>query len=273
MKTGYCHIYNRKVPLDSITDRLHIGNRWLGHLGLAMYDNTARVHDPVMPHMLTCDKYASKFPNFSPFSHCGGNPIMFIDPNGESIYVVDNHGYISVENENDDENDIIYNTNKDAFIEVSKDFMANETTFFNKYKNGICKINLFELSADSDEIFLFFRDNTTVEWSQIKTDTPLLGEKDFVGTSHLENCDFSGDFAISFFIKTFLNITEFNHIHSTSSGEPSDSDKLFVRDIHFHNPNATFGIYPKDTRFPIIYYNEKTPFHDNRELPEFTVTL
>ena len=30
MKTGYCHIYNRKAPLDSITDRLHIGNRWLG---------------------------------------------------------------------------------------------------------------------------------------------------------------------------------------------------------------------------------------------------
>lgn len=30
MKTGYFHIYNHKLPLDSITDRLHIGNRWLG---------------------------------------------------------------------------------------------------------------------------------------------------------------------------------------------------------------------------------------------------
>ena len=26
MKTGYCHIYNHKMPLDSVTDRLHIGN-------------------------------------------------------------------------------------------------------------------------------------------------------------------------------------------------------------------------------------------------------
>ena len=67
MKTGYCHIYNHKLPLDSITDRLHIGNRWLGHLGLAMYDNTARVHDPVMPRMLTCDSRAVDYPGHSPF--------------------------------------------------------------------------------------------------------------------------------------------------------------------------------------------------------------
>ena len=73
------------TPLDSITDRLHIGNRWLGHLGLAMYDNTARVHDPVMPHMLTCDKYASKFSNFSPFSHCGGNPANALDADGNLV--------------------------------------------------------------------------------------------------------------------------------------------------------------------------------------------
>ncbi len=73
------------APLDSITDRLHIGNRWLGLSGLAMYDNTARVHDPVIPHMLTCDKYASKFPNFSPFSHCAGNPANILDPSGNRI--------------------------------------------------------------------------------------------------------------------------------------------------------------------------------------------
>ena len=50
-----------------------------------MYDNTARVHDPVMPHMLTCDKYASKFPNFSPFSHCAGNPANISDKDGNRI--------------------------------------------------------------------------------------------------------------------------------------------------------------------------------------------
>ena len=85
MKTGYCHIYNRKAPLDSITDRLHIGNRWLGHLGLAMYDNTARVHDPVMPRMLTCDSRAVDYPGHSPFSHCAGNPANISDKDGNKI--------------------------------------------------------------------------------------------------------------------------------------------------------------------------------------------
>ena len=84
MKTGYCHIYNHRMPLDSITDRLHIGNRWLGHLGLAMYDNTARVHDPVMPHMLTCDSRAVDYPRHSPFSHCAGNPGNMVDLDGNA---------------------------------------------------------------------------------------------------------------------------------------------------------------------------------------------
>ena len=74
------------VPLVSdaafITDRLHIGNRWLGHLGLAMYDNTARVHDPVMPRMLTCDSRAVDYPGHSPFSHCAGNPANLVDWDG-----------------------------------------------------------------------------------------------------------------------------------------------------------------------------------------------
>ena len=85
MKTGYCHIYNHKTPLDSITDRLHIGNRWLGHLGLAMYDNTARVHDPVMPRMLTCDSSAVDYPGHSHFSHCAGNPANILDPTGMAV--------------------------------------------------------------------------------------------------------------------------------------------------------------------------------------------
>ena len=32
------------TPVDKVTDQLHIGNRWLGHSGLAMYDNTARLN-------------------------------------------------------------------------------------------------------------------------------------------------------------------------------------------------------------------------------------
>ncbi len=68
-------------------------------------------------------------------------------------------------------------------------------------------------------------------------------------------------------------MTDYNHIHPSSSGEPSDADKRFVARIHFYHPNASAAIYPKDTRFPIKYYDEKTPFNDMRELPEFEFVI
>ena len=89
----------------SITDRLHIGNRWLGHLGLAMYDNTARVHDPVMPHFLTVDALATKNPNHSPFCHCAGNSIMFIDLSGKEEWPVDETYRGQIRSHNNDYNE------------------------------------------------------------------------------------------------------------------------------------------------------------------------
>ena len=80
----------------SITDRLHIGNRWLGHLGLAMYDNTARVHDPIVPHMLTCDSRAVDYPRHSPFSHCAGNPANMVDFDGNDVTVLDGGLHIAL---------------------------------------------------------------------------------------------------------------------------------------------------------------------------------
>ena len=73
---------NGTPALDGVTDRLHIGNRWLGLSGLAMYDNSARVHDPVMPHFLTCDSRAGDYTWLSPFSHCAGNPANIVDWDG-----------------------------------------------------------------------------------------------------------------------------------------------------------------------------------------------
>ncbi|WP_300956205.1 hypothetical protein [Muribaculum intestinale] len=70
---------------NNITDRLHIGNRWMGLSGLAMYDNSARVHDPVMPRFLTSDNRAVDYTWLSPFSHCAGNPANMVDWDGNAI--------------------------------------------------------------------------------------------------------------------------------------------------------------------------------------------
>ena len=64
------------------TDRLHIGNRWIDHKGMNTYDNTARMHYPVLPSFDTPDPLAEQYPHLSPYAHCAANPITLTDPTG-----------------------------------------------------------------------------------------------------------------------------------------------------------------------------------------------
>ncbi len=73
---------------DAKTDKLHIGNRWLSHSGLNYYDNTARLHDPLLMHYTTADPLSGNYPENSPWSHCSANPLNLIDLTGMAeIYV------------------------------------------------------------------------------------------------------------------------------------------------------------------------------------------
>lgn len=70
------------TKVDALTDQLHIGNHWLSHAGLNLYDNTARLHDPLLMHFGAPDPLYSDYPGNSPWSHCGANPVMFLDLDG-----------------------------------------------------------------------------------------------------------------------------------------------------------------------------------------------
>jgi len=82
--------YPSGVPYDLFgfqrkTDRLHIGNRWLEAAGLFSYDNTARFHYPLIPSFDTPDPLAEKYPQFSPYAHCAGNPLRYVDRDGKKV--------------------------------------------------------------------------------------------------------------------------------------------------------------------------------------------
>ena len=82
----------RNMPYDllgfrRVTDRLHIGNRWMAQSGFNTYDNTARMHYPLLPSFDVPDPLLQDYPSLSPYSHCAGNPISLIDPIGERIVV------------------------------------------------------------------------------------------------------------------------------------------------------------------------------------------
>ena len=72
------------TKVDAATDRLHIGNPYLSHSGLNMYDNTARLHDPLLMRFGTPDPLYFKSPGASPWAHCSANPLNSIDPDGRA---------------------------------------------------------------------------------------------------------------------------------------------------------------------------------------------
>ena len=69
-------------------DRHHIGNRWVSFGGLDWYDNTARMHNPLLMRFTTPDPLARDFTHLSPWSHCAANPANNIDPDGKDIVVL-----------------------------------------------------------------------------------------------------------------------------------------------------------------------------------------
>ena len=73
------------TEVNAATDHLHIGNRYLSHSGLNLYDNTARMHDPLLMRFTSPDPLASKYPALSPWAHCATNPLNLVDPSGNTI--------------------------------------------------------------------------------------------------------------------------------------------------------------------------------------------
>ena len=55
--------------------------------GLDMYDYGARWYDMIVPHFITIDPLAEKYPSISPYAYCAGNPIRYIDPTGMEFNV------------------------------------------------------------------------------------------------------------------------------------------------------------------------------------------
>jgi RHS repeat-associated protein len=55
--------------------------------GLDWVDYGARMYDAQVGRFFTQDRFSSKYIGFSPYNYCAGNPIMFVDINGDSITV------------------------------------------------------------------------------------------------------------------------------------------------------------------------------------------
>ena len=56
------------------------------HNGLNWYDYGARHYDPAIARWTTQDPLAEKYYGWNQYNYCGANPIIYIDPDGTSVY-------------------------------------------------------------------------------------------------------------------------------------------------------------------------------------------
>lgn len=78
------------------SDRMHIGNRWMGHNGLGWYDNTARIHDPLLMRYTGPDPFAYDYPSVAPWTHAAANPANRLDPDGRRVFNADKYGHFTL---------------------------------------------------------------------------------------------------------------------------------------------------------------------------------
>ncbi len=152
---------------------------------------------------------------------------------------------------------MIFNDNLDASIEVSKEFMASQQKFSGADCEGEFKGEFYSTSENTDVLFYFLRDNTNVEWSQVKVNTNNGNAKNYIGTTHLSNADISGNLIFNRHLAPNDVLTEFNHIHS-GIAMPTKSDIDVITPMQEGFPNAKFYIMSKEEN-RTIRYDKNTP--------------
>jgi RHS repeat-associated protein len=66
---------------------LYNGKELQDDFDLGWYDYGARFYDPALGRFHTKDRFTEKYIDFSPYQYAANNPIMFIDVNGDSLWI------------------------------------------------------------------------------------------------------------------------------------------------------------------------------------------
>ena len=194
------------------------------------------------------DLKAQSFTRWTPYSYCGGNPIWNVDPTGMDVWSVDEKGYFTLLEQNEDDFNIVRNFDATNQIRISKGILENKHSQSMVNSNSddgtVYTCDMFTSEISNDDLFEFVVFNTDVEFSQVIT-TSEKGTFFTLGTIHSENHE--GTIVYKFNTigesETFL---EANHYHPDNSSIPSSADHLVFNIIQTHSPEVECKIFTRN---------------------------
>ncbi len=220
-----------------------------------IHDFGARYYDPDGALFFQQDPLMEKYYSIGQYNYCAGNPVKYIDPNGEDVWEINDAG--EVVNHYSDET-------QDAFYMVSKtdgqwqrtgqqmifDYgtVSNYSEFTKTMGNGkggstTVQFTIFEINGDDNatQLFEFManpNETTNVEWTHAKVQAEGSG-CNVVGTTHKQTSTAVG----SYLIHKRYPLREVNHNHPNGVPLPSKADMESVQKYQKQTPGVKSNIY------------------------------
>ncbi len=249
--------------------------------GLNEYDFEARQYYPAVPHFTGIDPMCEKFYWLSPYLYCANNPVNAVDPDGKDIWCINTTGHLvsSLTFETFDMMMVFDKSNKIKNIWKGKYGTISEQ-FSNNDPSAPSNLMGFEINGDvtGTEIFELFANNTSVEWSHLKTGDNTGLNTNFVSTTHFPNKDASAFILITKRLNK-IPIREYIHNHPSNTSYPSgmksndkSGDVFFARWLDKINPiSATYKIYTSADRMYTFYNSQSKKCDFFKSLQEIYV--
>ena len=234
-----------------MTDRLHIGNRYLSHVGLNWHDNTARMHDPLLMRFTSPDPLASKYPDLSPWAHTAANPVNAIDPSG--LYVIADQWF------QDGIRDGL-STIENNYVEFDMNGNLNNELLNQCQSNSACFLALKEL-ANSELLFISKGASTCIV-NGIEKEFKSSYKEGLIGQVLAPGCYFAPSPDENVYVYTSNKLSSINRALNIAH-EMYSHAFLFLKSLTNPNINpwhdkgamVTNIIYPEDGSEPEVIIN------------------
>jgi RHS repeat-associated protein len=226
----------RQVPNSGYQYKFNV-KELQDELGLNIYDYGARNYDPALGRWMNMDPLEEIAPDKTSYHFVSNNPINRIDPNGLTDYEINSKGEVvkTIENKKADNFYMVDNDgNRIEGKSITFDYGTVEShrsqsgTYQKRNADGtrsevVTTIDIFKVRGDDNgtQLFEFFADNTSVEWSQAKTG--IEGDKglNFLTTGHIEYTEPGIAALINGQLSGGYTIRELNHNHPGGTAVPS----------------------------------------------------